>query len=69
MTEPTASPEPIDPAAGTTHPASDDPLGYDMTDFDAAVGQMIADVKSGRTKAAVQAELARVRLAYKRGSR
>jgi hypothetical protein len=45
----------------------DDPLGYDMSDYDAAA-RMIADVKSGRTKAAVQAELERVQRAY-RGER
>lgn len=40
----------------------DDPLGYDMSDFDAAVRQMIDDVRSGRKKYAVQAKLTRVRL-------
>ena len=43
----------------------DDPLGYDMSDFGAAVDQMVADVKSGRTRAAVEAELEGVRQAYR----
>lgn len=41
--------------------APDDPLGYDTSDLGAAVDQMLADVESGRTEAAVAAELERVR--------
>ncbi len=44
-----------------------DPLGYDMSDFGAAIDWMIADVRSGRTRVAVAAELAAVRRAYNGG--
>ena len=44
----------------------DDPLGYDVSDFDAAVRQMLDDVRSGSKRAAVQAELARVRKVFGR---
>lgn len=46
-----------------------DPLGYDTSDYDAAVDKMIADVKSGRTRDAVAAELAAVRRAYSGGNK
>jgi prevent-host-death family protein len=51
--------------AGTTLRAREDLLGYDMSDFGSAVDQMVADVKSGRTRAAVEAELEGVRRAYR----
>jgi prevent-host-death family protein len=63
----TAAGEPVPPElqeAGTTLRGREDPLGYDMSDFGAAVDQMVADVKSGRTRAAVEAELEGVRRAY-----
>src|SRR5271169_117401 len=41
--------------------APDDPLGYDMTDYDSAVSRMIDDVRSGRTDDAVASELENVR--------
>ena len=41
--------------------APDDPLGYDMTDYDSAVSRMIDDVRSGRTADAVASELENVR--------
>jgi prevent-host-death family protein len=44
----------------------DDALGYDMTDYEAAVGRMIDDVRSGRTVAAVAKELENVRRAFLR---
>jgi hypothetical protein len=44
--------------------SADDPLGYDTRDFDAAVKQMIHDVKSGRTKEAVARELEKVRRTF-----
>lgn len=53
-----------EPNKGRTVRRPDDPLSYDMTDFDAAVDRMIDDVKTGRAKEAVDAELARVRLRY-----
>ena len=51
--------------AGTTLRGREDPLGYDMSDFGTAVDQMVADVKSGRTREAVEAELEGVRRAYR----
>ncbi|MCA3267823.1 MAG: type II toxin-antitoxin system Phd/YefM family antitoxin [Azospirillum sp.] len=47
--------------------APKDPLGYDISDFGAAVDRMIDDVRSGRTAAAVASELAAIRRRY-RGS-
>ena len=41
--------------------APDDPLGYDMTDYDSAIGRMSDDVRSGRTADAVASELENVR--------
>lgn len=49
---------------GRTVRRPDDPLSYDMTDFDAGIDKMIDDVRTGRTKDAVDAELARVRQRY-----
>jgi prevent-host-death family protein len=46
---------------GVTVRAEDDPLGYDVSDLDAAVRRMVEDVRSGRTADAVEAELAGVR--------
>jgi prevent-host-death family protein len=45
--------------------APDDPLGYDMTDFGRALDRMIDDARSGRTAAAVAAELSAVRRRYR----
>ena len=49
---------------GATLRGREDPLGYDMSDAGAAIDRMVADVKSGRTRAAVEAELEGVRRAY-----
>lgn len=38
-----------------------DPLGYDVSDLDTAVDRMIEDVRTGRTREAVAAELEGVR--------
>jgi prevent-host-death family protein len=51
---------------------NEDPLGYDVSVFDAAVRRMSDDVRCGRTDGAVAEELARVRRmfpALQRGSR
>lgn len=45
-----------------------DPLGYDTGDYEATVTQMLDDVKSGRTRDAIEAELAAVRTTYARGT-
>ena len=45
--------------------SSDDPLGYDTSDENAAIRQMAADALSGKNKEAVQAELDRVRRRWK----
>jgi len=45
---------------------TDDPLGYDTTDHAAAVARMLDDIRTGRTKAAVQEELGRIRAAWDR---
>jgi prevent-host-death family protein len=52
---------------GLTFRAQHDPLGYDLTDLDAAMRAMTADALSGRSKDAVQSELAAVRRRF--GSR
>jgi prevent-host-death family protein len=65
-----AAGEPIPPEVqerGGTVRKRVDPLGYDMSDYGAAIDKMVADVRSGRTQAAVAAELAAVRRAYKGG--
>ena len=54
---------------GATLRGREDPLGYDMSDAGAAIDRMVADVKSGRTRAAVEAELEGVRRAYNRLAR
>jgi hypothetical protein len=62
--------EPIPPEVrerGGTVRGRIDPLGYDMSDRGAAIDKMIADVKSGRTRTAVDAELTAVRRAYNGG--
>lgn len=68
-----AAGEPVPPEAvqGQTRTvrAQDDPLGYGSGDYDAMVARMLDDVRSGRTKAAVREELARVRAAWGRMSR
>jgi len=64
--------EPVDVAASAqsrTVRAPDDPLGYDTANFAAAADRMIDDVRSGRTQAAVAAELAAVRRRYGRRKR
>lgn len=66
----TAVGEPIPPEVqerGGTVRGRVDPLGYDMSACGAAIEKMIADVKSGRTRSAVAAELAAVRRAYSGG--
>lgn len=45
----------------------DDPLGCDVSDLDAAPRRMAEDALSGRTREAVEAELARVRHRFARG--
>jgi prevent-host-death family protein len=66
-----AAGEPVPPetveATGTTLRAQKDPLGYDMSDYGLGIDNMISDVMSGRTKAAVKAELEKVRRAYRGG--
>jgi hypothetical protein len=42
-----------------------DPLGYDTREFWPMVDRMLDDVRSGRTIAAVDAELSRIRARYK----
>ncbi len=56
-------------AVGKTLRGQKDPLGYDMSDYGAGVDKMISDVMSGRTKAAVEAELESVRRAFRGGVR
>lgn len=46
---------------GATFRAQRDPLGYDLTDPDAATLAMVEDVLSGRAHGAVRTELAAVR--------
>jgi prevent-host-death family protein len=46
---------------GLTFRATSDPLGYDLSDLDAAMRAMTADASSGRTRDAVRGELAAVR--------
>ena len=48
--------------------APDDPLGYDMSNYDVAVDRMIDDVRSGRTAPAIAAELENVRRAFRGGA-
>jgi sigma54-dependent transcription regulator len=60
-------PAEAEPRRARTIRAPDDPLGYDTRDYETAVARMIDDVRSGRTKPAVQEELARVRAAWSRG--
>jgi 3',5'-cyclic AMP phosphodiesterase CpdA len=48
-----------------THRSTDDPLGYDTCD-PGYLRQMIDDVATGRTREALDAELARVREVYRR---
>ena len=54
-----SSSQPSEP--GVTARSVDDPLGYDVSDLAAATRQMADDVRSGKTAAAVEAELAAVR--------
>ena len=54
---PTDAPE---KRAATAH-LEDNPLGYDVSDLDAAMRQMIDDARTGRVADAARAELARVR--------
>ena len=54
-------PAEAEPKAAATLRAADDPLGYDVSDFRAAALRMAEDFKSGRTREAIDAELARVR--------
>ena len=63
-----AADEPVPPEVlprpARTVRGADDPLGYDTSDHATAVARMLDDVRTGRTKAAVQDELARVRAAW-----
>jgi hypothetical protein len=43
-----------------------DPLGYDTREFWPMVDRMLDDVRTGRTTASVDAELARIRARYKK---
>ncbi|MBV8474147.1 MAG: type II toxin-antitoxin system prevent-host-death family antitoxin [Hyphomicrobiales bacterium] len=49
--------------------APNDPLGYNMSDYETAVDRMIEDVRSGRTAAAVEAELGNVRRLFAKVAR
>jgi prevent-host-death family protein len=49
------------PKRGVTFRSKPDPLGYDLSNVTAAMRAMAADAISGRTRDAVEAELAAVR--------
>lgn len=63
-----AADEPVPPEVlprqARTVRGADDPLGYDTSDHGAAVSRMLDDVRTGRTRAAIQNELMRVRAAW-----
>jgi PHD/YefM family antitoxin component YafN of YafNO toxin-antitoxin module len=65
-----AAGEPVPPEILTrrarTVRSANDPLGYDTTDPAGSAGRMIDDVSTGRTQAAMQAELSQVRAAWVR---
>ncbi|MGQ9365901.1 type II toxin-antitoxin system Phd/YefM family antitoxin [Azospirillum sp. A39] len=52
------------PRRAATVRGIDDPLGYDIGDVATAARRMAEDARTGRTRAAVAAELARVRRAF-----
>ncbi|HXZ17355.1 MAG TPA: type II toxin-antitoxin system prevent-host-death family antitoxin [Roseiarcus sp.] len=62
-----AADEPVPPEVmprARTVRGTEDPLGYDTTDQNAAIARMLNDVRTGRTKPAVKEELMRVRAAW-----
>jgi hypothetical protein len=68
-----ASGEPVPPELGALRSAvtlrgRNDPLGYDTSDWDAAVNRMLDDVRTGRTRHAIEKELAGVRRAFGTGT-
>lgn len=54
-------PEALLPKRSVVVDAVDDPLGYDVDDIAQAARSMAEDVRTGRTRDAIEAELSRVR--------